>query len=65
MSNSLDVLRVAEPEKKTELDKFTYRSWWCRTFHDKYIFIVGYNHKKSEIPEPIKVCRICLLDKMF
>ena len=68
MSDALDVLRVpgssVEPETKSELGKYTYRSWWCKKFHDRHMYTVGYTYVGKRCA-PIRVCKICLLDKMF
>lgn len=61
--SDLDVLRVPEPvEKKTELDKFTHRSWWCHKFHDRYLYTVGFSYPKGGgVRLPIKVCSKCII----
>ncbi len=66
MNNELSLLRVPETEAEEpvtpELDRFTYRSWWCRTFHDKFLYTVGYKYETG-VPVPIKVCRRCVLSE--
>ena len=66
--SDLDVLRVPEtavkPEKKSELEKLTYRSWWCRKFHDKLMYTVGHTYVGRSF-RPIRVCGKCLLDHMY
>ena len=65
--SDLDVLRVpeakTEPTTASELGKFTYRSWWCRKFHEKFMYTVGFSCPRGGVLLPIRVCRICLRHK--
>jgi hypothetical protein len=70
MASDIDILRV--PEKKsehqsfdrTELENLTYRSWWCKKFHDLDMVTVGHTYVGRSF-QPIRVCGKCLLDHMF